>query len=66
MTEGIIQKTFNKFRVERLGEYITHDQILTLESRVIEEIKKQCQMNYENEEEYPDMVSRFDLIGDNQ
>jgi hypothetical protein len=65
MTEGIIQKTFNQFRAERLGRSITHSETLTLENRLIEEIKKNVSdWSKQSNPPLPRYVKLDVLIGD--
>lgn len=73
MTEGIIQQAFKRM-IEYYG--IQSDKTFygkhikwtfeDLQQELIEQIKQLCDENYDNGEEYPDTVSRYDLIGDNQ
>jgi hypothetical protein len=60
MTEGIIQKTFNQFRAERLGRSITYSETLTLENRLVEEIKK---YHFDDDAYFNDTIKQ-QLIGD--
>lgn len=79
MSDGIIQevigeqiKTHKQFAIDNtdvMFSRINQEIILMLErlqQELIEKIKQICDKQYDEIEEYPDMISRFDLIGDSK